>query len=544
MGVVDPALILVVDDDDVALYRKGHMLRRAGFEVAEARSGPDALAVVAALRPRVVVLDVNLPGLNGWEVCRRLKADEHTASTLVLQVSATYVSEEDRARALEGGADACLTEPIEPPVLVATVRALLRARRAEDALRDALDREASARAAAEAANHTKDEFLATLSHELRSPLGAILNWTSVLRSAELPPAQRARALEAIERNTRLQVKLIEDLLDVSRIISGKMALDLALVDLGAVVDGALESVRPGAEAKGVTIVATIDRAAAVSGDAARLQQVVWNLLSNAVKFTPRGGRVTIRLDGVDGHARIRVVDTGAGIDPAFLPHIFERFRQADTSTTRTQGGLGLGLAIVRHLVELHGGSIEAESQGAGRGSTFTVLLPLAGDGDVRPSERRCPTGRDVENGLENGPPPSALAGLHVLLVEDDPDAREAMVAVLQRCGATVTAAGSAAEGCAALDRRVPDAIVSDIAMPQQDGYAFIRAVRCRPAERGGDVPAVALTAYATDADQRRTAEAGFQAHLKKPMDARDLITIMTGILGRVPHGFEPEDEEE
>src|SRR5262245_45144158 len=350
-------LILVVDDNELARYSKARIMRDAGYEVVEAATGDDALRLVVERAPRLVLLDVNLPGVDGWEVCRRLKADPATASVAVLQVSATHVREEATVRALEAGADASITEPIEPAVLVATVRALLRARLAEDALRDARAREQITRAAAEAANRPKDEFLATLSHELRSPLGVILTWVTLLRSGRIDEAGRMRAYEAIERNTRHQAKLIEDLLDVSRIISGKMRLDLGMVDLMEVVDAAREGVRHAADAEGIQL--TVLRPGAVgpvSGDAGRLQQVIWNLLSNAVKFTPRGGQVTVGVDRLSSQARIRVADSGRGIDPTFLPHIFERFRQADSSTTRSEGGLGLGLAIVRHLVELHGGT--------------------------------------------------------------------------------------------------------------------------------------------------------------------------------------------
>ncbi|HZP40218.1 MAG TPA: ATP-binding protein, partial [Candidatus Binatia bacterium] len=364
MATPEPQAVLVVDDNELARYGKSRILRRAGFDVSEAATGEEAMRSVAARPPRLVVLDVNLPDIDGWEICRRIKADPATASVLVLQVSATYVREEDTVRALEGGADACLTEPIEGPVLVATVKALLRARQAEDALRDALAREQAAREAAEAANRTKDEFLAALSHELRSPLTAILTWVTLLRGSGLDEERKARALDTIERNTRLQAKLIDDLLDVSRIISGKMRLDVALVDLVRVVEDPLEAVRPAAEAKGVALEALVDAGIGpVLGDAGRLQQVVWNLLSNAVKFTPKGGRVRVSLGEAGSQARIRVSDSGRGIEPEFLPHVFERFRQADSSTTRAEGGLGLGLAIVRHLVELHGGTVEVESPG-------------------------------------------------------------------------------------------------------------------------------------------------------------------------------------
>src|SRR5262249_7794467 len=426
-------LILVVDDNEPARYTKVRILRDAGYEVVEAATGDEALRLVAERAPRLILLDVNLPGVDGWEVCRRLKADPATASVAVLQVSATHVREEDTVRALEGGADASLTEPIEPAVLVATVRALLRARLAEDALRDALAREQITRAAAEAANRTKDEFLATLSHELRSPLGVILTWVTLLRSGRIDEAGRMRAYEAIERNTRHQAKLIEDLLDVSRIISGKMRLDVGVVDIAEVVDAAREGVRHAAEAKGIQL-ALLPAAGVgpVSGDGNRLQQVIWNLLSNAVKFTPRGGQVTIGVDRVASQAQIQVVDSGRGIDPVFLPHIFERFRQADSSTTRSEGGLGLGLAIVRHLgqlVELQGGPVGVESAGFGRGSTFTVRLPLRAVS--------LPVAAAHPARVLRPPPPAAplpdLNGVHVLVLDDEPDAREAVAAVLEGC---------------------------------------------------------------------------------------------------------------
>src|SRR5215475_4572848 len=280
-----PSLLLVVDDNETARYGKCRILRQAGFEVIEAADGTDALRLVKERKPRLVLLDVKLPDVDGWAVCGEIKGDPSTESVLVLQMSATFVREDDTVRSLEGGADGCLTEPCDPLVLVATIRALLRARRAEDELREALAREQGLRGAAEAANRAKDEFLATLSHELRSPLSAILTWASLLRTGRLDQRRTKQAVEAIERNTRLQVRLIEDLLDVSRIISGKMRLEFTLVDLGAVVEAALDSVREAASAKGVRIESTADPSLGpVSGDAARLQQVVWNLLSNALKF--------------------------------------------------------------------------------------------------------------------------------------------------------------------------------------------------------------------------------------------------------------------
>jgi len=531
MTGLDKSLILVVDDNEVGRYAKIRILREAGYEVIEAATGDDALRLIPERSPRLVLLDVNLPGVDGLEVCRRIKADPATASVAILQVSATHVREEDTVRALEGGADASLTEPIEPAVLVATVRALLRARLAEDALRDALTREQATRVAAEAANRTKDEFLATLSHELRSPLGVILTWVTLLRSDRVDGAARKRAYEAIERNTRHQAKLIEDLLDVSRIISGKMRLDVGTLDLADVVNGALEGVRHAADAKSIELEVVVPEEVVgpVSGDMARLQQVVWNLLSNAVKFTPRDGRIVVRVDLVDSHAEIQVTDSGRGIDPTFLPHIFERFRQADSSTTRSDGGLGLGLAIVRHLVELHGGTVAAESDGIGRGSTFRVRLPLRAV--------RIPLAPAAPARMLRPPPvPSPLpdlSGLRVLVLDDEPDAREAIAAVLEGCAAEVTAVATVREALAAVERGAARVVVSDIAMPSEDGYGFIKELRALPPERGGTLPVIALTAHAGLSERQRILAAGFDEYLAKPIEPRELGAVVADVAARV-----------
>jgi signal transduction histidine kinase/ActR/RegA family two-component response regulator len=464
------------------------------------------------------VLDTKMPDIDGGEVCRRIKADPSTAGIVVLQVSATYVGEEHTVRALEGGADASLTGTVEGTVLIATVRALLRARAAEDALRDALGREQAARAAAESANRIKDEFLATLSHELRSPIGAVLTWVTLLRSGRIDEERTRHALEAIERNTRIQVQLIEDLLDVSRIISGKLHLDLAPVDLAAIVASAMEAVRPAAQAKTIRLAAPPVRALPpIAGDAARLHQILWNLLSNAIKFTPKGGHVDIDLAQTGSSMEIRVSDSGQGIEPAFLPHIFERFRQADASSTRREGGLGLGLAIVRHLVEMHGGTASAESPGPERGATFIVRFPVPTIAMAAPPSTAT---LFPQVGGADGP---TIDGLRVLVIDDQRDAREAVAAVLEQCGASVVAAGDADEGLAALRSASVDVLISDIGMPVTDGYALIRQVRSHTDERVARTPSLALTAYGGLDDQRRVFDAGFDAYLPKPVDATQLL---------------------
>jgi signal transduction histidine kinase/ActR/RegA family two-component response regulator len=387
-------------------------------------------------------------------------------------------------------------------------------------LRTALDHMTRLHREVQEANRAKDEFLATVSHELRTPLTPMLTWVRLLRTARLDPATATRALEAIERNARAQAQLVEDLLDVSRIITGKLRLDVRAVALESIVEAALDAVRPAADAKGIALDAALDPSVVVAGDPDRLQQVLWNVVSNAVKFTPRGGRVEVWLGRAGDHAQVTVRDTGVGIRIEFLPFVFDRFRQADASPTRVHGGLGLGLAIVRHLVELHGGSVEAASEGEGRGATFAVRLPLAAG--------------DVKVGAEAGRPAAAAAldGLRVLVVDDEPDTLEALSAALAGYGARVRTALSTREALASLDGGDVDVLVADIGMPGEDGYALVRELRGRPAHRGGRIPAAALTAYARPVDAERALAAGFQVHVAKPVEPGDLAALIARLAGR------------
>jgi signal transduction histidine kinase/ActR/RegA family two-component response regulator len=405
------------------------------------------------------------------------------------------------------------------------------ARLYEDATRSAderarlLDAERAARVEIERISLVKDEFLATLSHELRTPLNAVLGWSGVLLSRVQDPEVR-RGLETIARNARAQAQLIDDLLDMNRIVSGKIRLDVQRLELAAIVEAALDSVRPSAEAKWITVRRTIDPAAGlVFGDPNRLQQVVWNLLTNAVKFTPKGGKIDVIVQRVDSHVQIDVRDSGMGISAEFLPHLFERFRQADSSTTRKYGGLGLGLSIVKQLVELHGGGVEAQSGGDGQGATFTVSLPLRAVRDSAPPGEHPTTGRAPVLGA----PEVSLAGLMVLVVDDEPDARELVRSVLSLAGADVVVAASAAEGIKCVTARQPDVIVSDIGMPERDGYQFVRQVRDLGSARGGKTPAIALTAFARSEDRTRAMLAGYQVHMSKPIEPQELVATISSL---------------
>jgi signal transduction histidine kinase/CheY-like chemotaxis protein len=386
---------------------------------------------------------------------------------------------------------------------------------------------------AEEASRLKDEFLATVSHELRSPLNAILGWARMLSENRLDNEKTARAFEVIYRNANAQNQLIGDLLDVSRIITGKLRLNVRTVELIPIINAAMDVVSPAAEAKNIRLNSTLDPAAGVAAvDPDRLQQIVWNLLSNAVKFTPPGRQVTVRLEREGSHITIIVSDTGVGIEPEFLPFVFDRFRQREGSTTRTHGGLGLGLAIVRHLVELHGGTVSAASLGKGRGATFTVTLPLAA---LR--EEASEVWREQPASAGEIPRDSVLASdylrnLRVLLVEDEPDARYLTSLMLTNRGAEVKACASAAEALQTLDEWRPDALVSDIGMPGEDGYELLRKIRAREPERGGLVPALALTAYARSEDVRRALAAGYQMHLPKPVNSDLLAAAVASLVGR------------
>jgi signal transduction histidine kinase len=395
-------------------------------------------------------------------------------------------------------------------------------------LDEAHARARAARQEAEAANAAKDQFLAMVSHELRTPLSAITGWVGMLRSGSLTPDRVQKALETIDRNARVQVQLIDDLLDVSRILSGKLRLNVAPVEPVSVVDAAIEAVRPAADAKRIRLIAVLDPdAGTLMGDSGRLQQVVWNLLSNAIKFTPKDGKVHVRLRRVESSVEVMVEDDGDGISPSFLPHVFDPFRQGSAGVTRAGSGLGLGLAIVKRVVELHGGRVTAASEGEGRGASFTVRIPIAPF--VRPE---VDPGASVRRRVSLECPPD-LQGLHVLVVDDEPDARELLHAILTECRVRVSLAASAQEGIDLVAREGPDVIVSDIGMPAEDGFSFMRRVRALP---GPHIPAVALTAFARTEDRTRALLAGFDMHVPKPVEPSELLVVLSALTARSRRG--------
>ena len=423
-------------------------------------------------------------------------------------------------RLLEGLRNVVLLErPIRLGAALSLIRSAMRGRQRQYKLRDLLKALATAREDAEAANRLKDEFLATLSHELRTPLNAILGWTTMLRDGNVQPRHVMRALDTIHRNATAQVQIVNDLLDVSRIVRGDVQLAPKLVPLDSLLTLAIESITPTAEARGVGITASLGSTPVyVWADHARLQQVFWNLLANAVKFTSTGGRVEVGMQMEGPEARISVTDSGAGISPAFLPHVFERFRQADGSSTREHGGLGLGLSIVRHLVELHGGRMNAESAGVGLGSTFTVYLPVR-QADQQPAVplpgEQCARVRTLD-----------LEGVHILIVDDEPDARDLLRAMLANTGARISEGDSAAEALRIFAEDRPDIILADVAMPGQDGYSLMRRLRGLPDGEGNQVRAVAVSAYARREDRQRALKAGFNEHVCKPVQPHDLFEAL------------------
>jgi signal transduction histidine kinase/DNA-binding response OmpR family regulator len=462
-------------------------------------------------------------GVTGWvylvnkvEADEFSEADERLAATLATQVAIAY----ENARLYTEAQNHAAELRVE----------VAERKQAEEERAEMLVREQAARAEAEQANRTKDEFLATLSHELRTPLTAILGWSHLLRLEKLRGPQLNQAIETIERSARSQSQLIDDLLDVSRIVTGKLQLEFSTIDFSGVIGAAIESVRPAFAEKEIKLNVFIEPDCIILGDDHRLQQILWNLLNNALKFTPKGGQVTVRAVRGPVETQLVVSDTGKGIGQNFLPYIFDRFRQADGSTTRQYGGLGLGLAIVRHLVELHGGRIEVNSPGEDRGSAFTVSLPLAA-----PTHRQ--NGNASAERLAKDlaiTESQVLDGLRILMVDDDEDTRNLVAAILMRCGCEVRCVESAAEAMLAFVDWNPDLLVSDIGMPQEDGYSLIRRLRELRHERAQLIPALALTAYATDEDKSRALSAGFQMHLAKPIEPESLVTSIAAALGREP----------
>lgn len=515
--------------DDVAL--EGEAARRILSVAYDIELFSDGSAVLERAStgelPDLLVLDWHMPGVSGIEVCRFLRANPDSVGVPILVFTSTG-DEQDMLESLAAGADDYVGKAASAQELLARAGSLVRSKllrdRAETAerrLAALLVSEREARADAEAANRAKDLFLATVSHELRTPLNAILGWARLLRGGGLTEDKTVRALETIERNARVQTQIVDDLLDLSRIITGKLRLDLVPLDPGDVVEQVVESVRPSAASKRITLTTSVARGTSIAGDASRLQQIVSNLISNAIKFTPSGGTVDVSLASRDHEVVLRVTDSGIGIAPEVATHVFDRFRQGDSTMTRTHGGLGLGLAIVRQLVELHGGRARVESAGLGHGAMFEVSFPThtavtrAGRGGaLEPSD----TGQRTD-----------VHGMVVLVVDDDPDGLEIVRDLLEREGAQVRAATSAKDALAILEREVPGVIVSDISMPEMDGYELIRAVHQRLGGRW--VPAIALTAHAREEDRWASLGAGYQVHLTKPIDAHQLLTTIAR-LGR------------
>jgi signal transduction histidine kinase/DNA-binding response OmpR family regulator len=463
-------------------------------------------------------------GISGW-FCLLNKtdgedfteADERLAATLATQVGVAFENARLYTEAQKHATELGLEMAVR--------------KQAEEERAELLVREQAARAEAELANRTKDEFLATLSHELRTPLTAILGWSHIVRQNQLDDTQLSRALETIERNAHAQSRLIDDLLDVSRIISGKLQIDLRVVDLSTVIEAAADAVRPALEAKNIDLQIDLGSLALpVMGDPNRLQQIFWNLFSNAVKFTPKQGQVAVKIAHQNSDVCVSVSDNGIGIKPEFLPYIFDRFRQADGSTTRSQGGLGLGLAIVRHLVDLHNGGVQVQSDGHQRGATFIITLPIAERAMTATSPQD-----SASNGASNGlarPDSRLLNGLRILVVDDEADSRELVATILSRCGGEVRCSQSAADALQAFKDWQPDLLVSDLAMPNEDGYSLLRKIRRLRSKRAKEIPAVALSAYASDEDRAISLAKGFQLHLPKPIEPDKLVTSIAEALGR------------
>jgi len=584
--------ILLVDDRPENLLTLEATLGYLGQNLVMASSGREALKLLLDDDFALILLDVHMPDMDGFETAALIRDREKSQNIPIIFLTAMHKGPGQVFRGYSLGAVDYIFKPFEPEILKAKVAVfielykkteeikrqaellllknqeldhtnkeivelyreieikndelemrveqrtaelarantalqaeIIERQRAEEERLQLLISEQQARAEAEAANHAKDEFLATVSHELRTPLTSILGWTRLLRVREADAASLARGLETIERNAKSQAKLIEDILDVSRIISGKLRIEVRPIKMVPIIEMAIDAVRPAAEAKAIHIATTFDAPAGLlRGDPTRLQQVVWNLLSNAVKFTANGGEIRIHLERYGECARLIVSDNGCGISQEFLPYIFDRFSQAERHMTRKHGGLGLGLAIVRHLVEMHGGSIHVESPGEGQGATFTVDLPMSfGQSEAASVNDAVDDSEATDHANE---PESRLKDLRVLVVDDDPDTLHMLTVALEMAGGEVRACASASEALNTMGKWRADLLVSDIGMPNEDGYALIRKVRALEPEAGGAIPAIALTAFAGASDRARALSSGFQMHISKPVEPNDLIKVI------------------
>ena len=498
-------LILNVDDNEGARYVKSRVLRHAGYAVIEAATGHAALEAVREQAPAIVLLDVKLPDISGIEVCRLIKADPETNSTLVLQTSAAAVQTRDRILALDGGADSYLTEPVEPAELVANVRALLRLYAAEKALRDA--------------DRRKDRFLATLAHELRNPLAPIRNAIELLDPRHgANDTMRADARQIASRQVEHLGRLVDDLLDVSRISHGKIALQMSTLDLREIVEIAVETSRPFLDAKSQTLTVEIDcEPCHVTGDAIRIAQIISNLLSNAAKYTAEGGQITLRLEADVYEILIRVRDNGIGIAPDELPYVFELFMQSRDAVTRADGGLGIGLALVRELAELHGGSVGAQSDGLGHGSEFVVRLPLARVPQCEAPRERTQNAQGAQAPAEHTAPPRR----RVLIADDNVDSASSLLMLLELEGHEVRMAHDGASALALAQTFLPHVAILDIGLPGMNGHALAKALRAEPAT--ARVQLIALTGYGQERDRQAASEAGFDRHLVKPAPLDEIL---------------------
>lgn len=533
------ARILLADDNaDMREYVRRLLAER--YEVDAVADGEAALQVAGVQAVDLVLSDVMMPNLDGFGLLKALRSDERTKTIPVILLSAR-AGEESQVEGMGAGADDYLVKPFSARELLARVEAHLKLQRvrkeAEQSVLDLMAQEQKARASAEVANRIKDDFLAMLSHELRTPLNAIVGWIHLLKKGRLSEKDRERGIEAIDRNAAAQRAIIDELLDVSRIVTGKLKLEAKPVDLAGVIDAAVDVVRPAAEAKGIQIFRSIDRnAGLIIGEALRLQQVIWNLLSNAVKFTPKQGRIDVHLRTAGKDLEVVVSDTGEGIDPEFLPFIFDRFRQADTSSRREHGGLGLGLSIVRSLVEMHGGEIYAASRGKGKGAIFTLKLPVMilselEEKVVEPDDESAKLlafgwkqkgAADLSHSELKS---DLLSGLKVLTVDDQQDTRELIVVALGRYGAEVRASESASSALKMIKEWRPHVVVSDIGLPEMDGYDFMRQLRELEGE-GERIPAIAVTGYAGAVDESKALDAGYEVHLSKPIELSELATAI------------------